>query len=358
MEADSLIEPRVTADLFGHEAAERAFLSAWNGGRLAHAWLISGPQGIGKATLAYRIARFVLAGGGAPAGLFGEAPDDLSISPDHPVFRRIASGGHADFKLIERSWVDEKKSRLRTEIVVDDVRAVNSFLSLTPAEGGWRVVLVDAADEMNRSSANAILKILEEPPRNALLLLVSHSPGRLLPTILSRCRRLSLQPLPEAILVQLLKRHRPDLPTEDASALARLAEGSFGKALALEAEGGLALYREMITLLSALPKINPQSLHSFGDKMARGEDNFRTLAALFSWWLSKAAANALGRANSAEVVPGESALQRRLVAAAGLDRWVEVWEKTNRMFERAEAVNLDRKHVILSAFLTLERQCR
>ncbi len=352
--------PRTTTELLGHESAERAFLDAWSSGRLAHAWLICGPRGIGKATLAYRIARFVLAGGGeGGGGLFGGPPDSLAIGPDHPVFRRVASGGHADFKVVERAWTDDKKNKLKTEIAVDDVRGVGAFLSLTPGEGGWRVVIVDAADEMNRSSANAILKVLEEPPRNALMLLVSHSPGRLLPTIRSRCRRVSLTPLPEASVVELLSRHRPDVPAADAQAIARLAEGSIGKALALAGLGGLDLYREMVGLLSGLPRLDVPALHAFGDKVARGDDSFRTLSELFAWWVARAAAVA-GRcgADKGEVMAGEAALQRRLVDTAGLDRWVEVWEKITRLFERADAVNLDRKQIVLNAFLALERLCR
>ncbi len=361
---NALLDPaeltsRNNPELFGHAAAEQAFLDAWTSGRLAHAWLICGPRGIGKAGLAYRIARFVLAGGSPPAtgGLFGDMPQtppSLAIDPGHPVFRRVASGGHADFKVVERGWTDDKKTKLKTEITVDDVRDVGAFLSLTPAEGGWRVVIVDAADEMNRSSANAILKVLEEPPRRALMLLVSHSPGRLLPTIRSRCRRLALRPLAQPMVVDLLHRLRPELGEADAQAIAGLAEGSIGKALGLEAEGGLELYREMVRLLSGLPRLDVAALHAFGDKVARGEEAFRTVCELFSWWLARAAAVA-GMSGAGEVVAGEASLQRRLVDAAGLARWVEVWEKTNHLFERADAVNLDKKQVVLNAFLALER---
>ena len=174
---DAESAPRKAGVLVGQARPERTLRRAWDSGRLAHAWLLHGPRGIGKATLAYRFARFVLAGGAGP-GLV-EAQDDgatLAVDPDDPVARRVAAGAHADLATVERSW-DEKRKRLRNEIVVADVRALSSFFAMTPAEGGWRVAVVDAADEMNRHAANAVLKILEEPPRRGLLLLVSHAPG-------------------------------------------------------------------------------------------------------------------------------------------------------------------------------------
>jgi DNA polymerase-3 subunit delta' len=354
-------DPRDNPDLIGHGDAERAFLDAWNSGRLAHAWLLSGPKGIGKATLAYRIARFVLAGGGEGGGLFGGPPESLSISPDHPVFRRISAGGHADLKVVERGWSDDKKTKMRTEIVIDDVRGIGGFMSLTPAEGGWRVVIIDAADDMNRNAANAVLKVLEEPPRNALMLLLSHSPGRLLPTIRSRCRRLALKPLPEATVARLLADYRPDLGAEDITALARLGEGSVGKALGLAAEGGLDLYRELIGLLSTLPKLDVPALHAFADRVARSDADaaWRTVTELLGWWLARLirAGGREGRGMS-EVVAGEGALMGRLLGAADLERWLEVWEKVTALFARTDAVNLDRKQAMLTAFLAVERLAR
>lgn len=352
--------PRDTMTLVGHSATEKTFLDAWNSGRLAHAWLLTGPKGIGKATLAYRIARFVLAqgGGGQGGGLFGGAPDTLDIGADHAVTRRIAAGGHADLKVVERGYSDDKKTKLKTEIVIDDVRGIGAFMALTPAEGGWRVVIIDSADEMNRNAANAVLKVLEEPPRNALMLLISHSPGRLLPTIRSRCRRLALNPLSEQSVGGLLANHRPDLPPEDVLALSRLAEGSVGKSLALAEEGGLDLYRELMTMLGALPKLDVPTLHAFSDRVARpdAEAAWRTVTELLGWWLARLirAGGRQGRGMS-EVVSGESALMNRLLSAADLERWLEVWEKVSSLFARTDAINLDRKQAMLTAFLAIER---
>jgi DNA polymerase-3 subunit delta' len=325
---------------------------------LAHAWLICGPKGIGKATLAYRVARFVLAGGGE-GGLFG-GPDSLAIGADHPVFRRVASGGHVDLRVVERGS-DEKKGKRHGEIVVDDVRGIGEFLALTPGDGGWRVVLVDAADEMNRNAANAILKLLEEPPRKALILMVSHSPGRLLPTIRSRCRRLTLQPLAEDVVAGILAAQRPDFDPADVIALARLGEGSVGKALALAGEGGLELYRELIGMLSALPRLDVPALHAMAERVARpdAEAVWRTVTELFGWWLARLIRTGGRRGEGvAEVAEGEARVMECLLAAAGLERWLEVWENVVFLFARTDAVNLDRKQALLTAFLAVERLAR
>src|SRR5581483_7887541 len=189
--------PRANPMLLGHDAAALALHQLFEAGRLPHAVLLGGPRGIGKATFAFRLARFVLARSSAAelaAPALFVAPEGpaagLVIPPDSGTFRRVAAGGHADLLTVERAY-DPRRRRLRSEIVVDDTREIAAFLRLTPAEGGWRVVVVDGADEMNRNAANALLKILEEPPRQTLLILVAHSPGRLLPTIRSRCRRLA-----------------------------------------------------------------------------------------------------------------------------------------------------------------------
>jgi DNA polymerase-3 subunit delta' len=350
--------PRANPELLGHAAAERALADAHGAGRLAHAWLIAGPRGIGKATLAFRFARWLLAGGGAGEGLFGGAPAGLALPADDAVFRLVASGGHPDLLTVERSW-DEKRERLRTEITVEDVRAVGGFLRLTPAMGGWRVVIVDGADEMNRNAANALLKLLEEPPARSLLLLVCHAPGQLLPTIRSRCRRLDLAPLGEAELAGLLAARCPGLDAADRTLLVRLAEGSIGRALALAAEGGAELQRTIAAMLAALPESDTAALHALGDRMARsgGEGLFRTATELLLGWLSRLIR--LGAAAPVpEVAPGEAAAMRRLLAAGSLDQWLSLWEKTARLVAQTDAVNLDRKHVWLTLLLDIEAVAR
>jgi len=359
--------PRENPELIGHEAAERRFLTVREAGRLPHAWLIAGPRGIGKATFAHRAARYLLAnptaaGNGSDGpGLFGDAapaaaPGSLYIPPDDPVFRRAAAGGHADLLTIERS-VNPDTGKMRSEIAVSQVHAAGSFLRLTPAEGGWRVVVVDSVDELNPTGANALLKFLEEPPSRAILLLVSHAPGRLLATIRSRCSRLNLRPLEEDAVLAILALRRPDLSDADRIGLARLADGSPGRALALAEEGGLDLYRDMIGLAAALPGTDGPALHRLGERLARNgqEDAFRTVSDLLGWWIARLVrAGAHGRL-ALPVVPEEEGFQARLLGAAGLDRWMEVWEKTARLSDRTDRLNLDRKQSVLTMFHALQR---
>ncbi len=199
--ASTVPAPRANPDLVGHEGAERELRRLDEVDRLPHAILLSGPRGIGKATLAFRLARFLLA---SREERSGAAEDGLAINRESGAFRRVAAGGHADLLTIERAY-DARRRRLRGEIVVEDAREITGFFRLTAAEEGWRIVVVDGAEEMNRSAANALLKVLEEPPRRALLLLVSHSPGRLLPTIRSRCRRFPLAALERPAVMRLLR---------------------------------------------------------------------------------------------------------------------------------------------------------
>ena len=362
-EDTSAPSPRANPDLVGHADAEATFLDAFQSGRMAHAWMICGPKGIGKATFAYRCARFVLMRAEDyeqdDGGLFGNALPAPSVTslrqdPEDPVFQRIVSGGHGDLLVVERS-VNEKTGKLRSEIVVGDVRGVTQFMSMTSSEGGWRVVIVDAADEMNRNAANALLKVLEEPPARTLLLLVSHNPSWLLPTIRSRCRKLVLRPLREIQVSDIVRTHLPDLSSGDIDNLVTLADGSVGRALSLAEGGGLEVFAVTKALLDSLPHLDIPTLHAFGDKIARAENEprYRVACDLILWGLS-----GIIRAASGDTKTVTDPHIVRLAGTGGLDRWLEVWEKTNDLFAQADGVNLDRKQVILNVFLMLERTSR
>ena len=365
-DATELLAPRANPDLLGHEAAEATLRRSFESDRLAHAWLITGPRGIGKATLAYRFARFVLAGGAAQGDLMGlgdggEGAGSLFIDPSNPVFKRVAAEGHADLLTIERTRDPRSKSdRVRGDIVIGDARRLNDFLALTPAEGGWRVAVIDAVDEMNRNAANAVLKLVEEPPARALLLLVCHVPGRVLATLRSRCRRLALAPLPEQHVIDLAARWRPDLPAEEVALLASLADGSPGRALALADLEGAGLYREIVRLVGSAPGIDPRALHSFGDRLARrgAEARFTTAMDLLAGWFARLVAAGARGAVPDGLVDDETATAQRLLKAGSLDQWIDLWEKITDLAARTDRVNLDRKQVILSVFSALESAAR
>jgi DNA polymerase-3 subunit delta' len=346
--------------LLGHEKAEQTMLAAQQSGRLHHAWLLTGPRGIGKATLAWRFARFLLAGQDQ-GGLFGGGPESLDVPADAPGRHLIDARSHPDLFHLRRA-LNHETGRIRAEIAVDDVRGLGDFMHMTPAMGKWRVAIVDSADEMNRNSANAVLKILEEPPPNAVLLIVSHAPGRLLPTIRSRCRRMALQPLGEDSVVRLLGDHAPETKDEERRALARLAEGSIGRALELAGAGSLDLYREMVEVLATLPDLDMPRLHGFAERFAkRGEEanaDWRALNYLFDGWLKGLMRQAALTTEAAPVVPAEGGLRARLLAAASLDRWMVAAEQVAHLFSRADAVNLDRKQTVMGSFLALQSATR
>jgi len=350
------LPPRDNSVLCGHDQAIDTLFEAWHSGKLHHAWILSGPRGIGKATLAYRFARFVLADGPQESGEDGP----LFIAPDHPVFCRVASGGHADFMVIERN-TNEKSGKRRMEIVVDDVRRVGRLVSLTPGEGLWRAIIVDGAEDMNRNATNAILKYLEEPPPQTLFLLVSHAPARLLPTVRSRCRSLTMRPLTDAMVEDLIASQiAPGLDPQEREILTSISEGSPGRALALAEQGGVGLYENLIGILSDLPNLDIRAVHSLGDRVARndGAEAFHTLTGLLLWWLNHLVCDGAKSIPRRRIWEREDLLRRRLLAKGDLEHWAAVWEKLSRLFARAEAVNLDPKHVILNAFTALQQAAR
>ncbi|HZB54566.1 MAG TPA: DNA polymerase III subunit delta' [Reyranella sp.] len=347
--------------LLGHEAAEKTMLAAHESGRLHHAWLMAGPRGIGKATLAWRFARFLLCGQ-QQGGLFGGgAAEGLDVSTDAPGRSLVDARSHPDLFHLRRT-LNPDTGRMRAEIAVDDVRDLGAFMHMTPAMGQWRVAIVDSADEMNRNSANAVLKILEEPPPNAVLLIVAHAPGRLLPTIRSRCRRLAMPPLADDIVMRLLGDHVPEVKEQERLALARLAEGSIGRALELAGAGSLELYSEMVNVLATLPDLDMARLHGFAERFARrGEEAnaaWRSLNYLFDGWLKGLARQSALGGEAAPVVPAERGLQARLLASASLDRWIVAWEKAAELLSGADRVNLDRKQTVLGSFLVLQSAMR
>src|SRR3984885_2617616 len=335
---DEVPHPRITTELFGHGAAEAALLAAYRSGRVAHAFLIAGPQGIGKATLAYRMARFVLA---HPDPLSPEvqAAASLAVDAGNPVARHVAAQAQPDLLILERTLND--KGVLHKQIAVDDIRRTVAFFGSTAGEGGWRVAIVDAVDELNRAGANALLKVLEEPPERALLLLVSHSAARVLPTLRSRCRIVTLRPLADADVARAVASAiGADAGDPQVVAAAAAAEGSVARALSLMDEGALALRQQALDMLERLPSLDAKALHALGEALA-GTDP-QPLAAFVDTvnvWLSRrlnAGANDIGR----------------------LDRIAAAWQHVNAAARDAETYNLERKPLIFNVFGLLAEATR
>lgn len=343
--SDELIErierPRLeTGTLVGHRAARQTFAQAWQTGRVPHAWLISGPAGIGKATLAWRFARLALAGTGAQSHT-----DDIETDPEHPDVRRVIAGGHPDCRLIRRSVTKRSPYRFRTEISVEDIREAGSFLHHTAAMSEWRCMIVDAADEMNTNAQNALLKVLEEPPPRTLILLLAHAPSRLLPTIRSRCRALVLQPLSKAEVSQVLTQQMDsDLTADEMAIIADISGGSPGRAMDLAQAGGFELYQELTQLVETLPNVDTERLHATSDRFAgaTGEAGYRTFFEILNWWLLR---RIRGNATSAQAGTP--------TAPGGLEPWLKAWENISELTSRADSVNLDRKQVVLNTFFEL-----
>ncbi len=353
--------PRETPRLIGQGVAERAFLDVFNSGRLHHGWLITGPRGVGKATLAWAIARFLLATpdpGAEDGGLFGDAPpapDSLTIPADHSVARRIAAGSDPGLFHITRS-LNDKTGRLRDRIVADDVRSLNHFLHLSSTDGGRRVVLIDSADEMNTQAANALLKMLEEPPARTVLLLVSHQPSRLLPTIRSRCRELRLAPLGAQDMAEALEQ-AGIAPEADATALAELSAGSVGEAVRLINLGGVAMYREIVEIASTMPRLDRARAIRLAEAAAtRGaEDKLDLLLGLTDLFLARLArGGALGP--PPEAVPGEEALIARLSPSPHTGRaWAECAQVIGARARHGRAVNLDPAALVLDTVFKIQQ---
>jgi DNA polymerase-3 subunit delta' len=327
-----LAHPRDVFELVGHEAAERAFEESRARGRLHHAWLLTGPEGAGKATFAYRAARRLL---GAPEDL---AYGVLGSSPDHPVSRQVMARSHPDLFVLERLGADGK---VRKVIPVDEARGLSEFFSKSPASAPHRVAIVDAADDLNVNAANALLKTLEEPPPRGILLLVAHSPGRLIATIRSRCRRLAFAPLALEDAAAFV-RAREDVNPEEALRLARMSGGAPGRAWALAQANAIAIDDAARGLLADLPRLDEGLALSLADRF-RGAEGQAQFNLLFDRLAERVHAFAAERAGQ---------------GAHGLDPWAAAWETLQRLPREVEALNLDRTDALFTALGELRQAAK
>ncbi|MEX3016163.1 DNA polymerase III subunit delta' [Gymnodinialimonas hymeniacidonis] len=355
---DGAPHPRETKRLFGHAGPEAEFLSAATSGRLPHGWLLTGPRGIGKATFAWRAARFLLAT--PPVSdddMFGAPPppESLDIDPEHPVARRMLALSEPGLFLLRRPVDDKDPKKLKTVITVDEVRGLKGFFQMSAGDGR-RVVIVDSADEMNPSAANALLKELEEPPEGAVLFLISHRPSGLLPTIRSRCRTLRFNALEDADLAAALTQAGSEPP--EGAALATLAQGSVGAAITLAEQGGPALYADITHLLETLPNMDRALALKLAESTAgkANEARFDLTLSLLETALSRAAR--LGATGQApiEIVQNEAAILARLAPDPHRARdWANLAQSLTARARRGKAVNLDPAALIFDIFLDLDR---
>ena len=314
--------PRHARALLGHQHAERRMRQAFESGKLHHAWLISGPKGIGKASLAYRFAGYVLSGAQS-------LTEDLSVNPDSRAAHWLASRSHPDLFVLERNW-DGTTKKLKSELAVDDARQLSEFFGLTAGSGGWRVAIIDAADDLNNASANALLKVIEEPPPKCILLLVCNQPGRLLRTIRSRCMRIDLAPLSlEETLRVLTGLPLDEAPSrQDMEVAAKLAGGSPGRGLELLNSTGARSF----AAFQAMAHMTSASLVEFGNRFGSRTstaDDFEIFFGLLESWIG-------GQARKAGLAGGGPGMADAYVAIS-------------HSIRQTNALNLDRRQAVINA---------
>lgn len=345
--------PRENHLLFGHEHAERQFIQEFAAGKTHHAYLMTGPKGIGKATLAYRFARHILATGAVAArkqetggfSLFGEEPappppTSLDAGPEDALFRRIAAASHTDLLTLSPAY-DKKKDAEKSIISVDDARKVPEFLNLTPAEGDWRVVIVDAVDQLNPNAANALLKILEEPPAQAILLLVCHEPGAILPTIKSRCRKFVLAAPARADFDKALAAVAPTIDPSEYGALHALSHGSPGLAITLQAQGGTKWYQQWLEALQ--PNASPITRQKLIDSAAAQKSPEAWRAVLHGWATAIARISMHPHPAAAPILHGEGALIAAIADATPRAIRLEWATKARHLLNATDIFNLDKR---------------
>lgn len=332
--------PRLTRILTGHAKPQADFLAALNGGRMPHAWLLTGPKGVGKASFAYLAARLVLSGGSATAMSPALESDDAHL---------VEEGAHPDLFVLKRDY-NPKTQKFRGDIPAEAARDLRQSFNLSAGRGGWRVAIIDSIDELNRYGVNALLKLIEEPPEKCLFLIICHNPGRLLDTIRSRCRMLSFNALDESDLQSIVHGRLEGSDPNEVAASAFLAQGSAGYALMLSEEGGFDLYREMIGVLETAPQLDVEKLHAlagrFGARAA--PEQFAIFCFLLSGWLHRYVRFASTGAGFQPVFEGEEALVNRLLGdGLGVEPFVALWEKVEQDSRAVEALNLDKKQAVL-----------
>lgn len=360
-EPEGLLPPREAVRCLGHENVEQTLLSLINSGAMPHALIFSGQKGIGKSTMAYRLTRYLLKHGTpdtAQDSMFDDAPTEaksLDVAADDPTFSKVVSGGHPDLLTIERP-MDAKKGTRKNNVDVETARKVAPFLRMTASNGGWRVVVIDDADTMNRNAQNAMLKILEEPPKNAILILITHRLGAMIPTIRSRCRVLNFDPLPDDILANLMEKEvGGSLSSEQRTLLNNMSGGSIGVARKIIESNGLETTETIIELFKKWPDFNWVDIHHLSDQAGRAgqNDNFPNIEKSFLWVVENFI---FTLANPTQQLPNAIAGQefQRIRQSKNVQEWLDILEALKAHFNQFNYQNLDKRQGVLGAFSLLK----
>lgn len=350
-----LAPPSHNTLMFGHEKQEKLFLDLFEKGTLPHAMIFSGPQGIGKTTMAYRLARFLLKHGKGEEeqdSLFAAQPlkfTSLEVESGDPVSMRVASGGHPDFRCIERAF-DTDKGKQDSALKVETLRKIEPFLRMKSSDGGWRVVIVEDADTMNRNAQNAILKILEEPPSKVLLILVAHRPGALIPTIRSRARMIPFSPLEDTVMRDLLSKHGCYLEKDHMSLLLKMAEGRIGQAIRLAEEGGITILHDILSYLTNLQNLDMVRIHDLAQEIspAAQDKEYRLFTEMMQWVVRQIL---FDRARGQKSNPPLDAI----MPDASLEKLVKISDELKTLFAKTDFSNLDRRDAVRGSFVVISQ---
>ena len=348
-EKENSFEPQFNTYLLGHKEAEDLFLRCWKNDSLHNSWLISGIKGVGKATFAFKIARFLLETTETEKNNYL----NIDVSPNSKTYKLIAGNAHPDFKLLQRDYTDTDRKKIikaikdgdklsadelkelkkSAYIRIDDVRTINDFLARKSSTDGWRVVIIDSVDDMNSAAANAVLKILEEPPYKTLMLLVSHNPNRLLPTIKSRCAKLELKPLKDEEIASLLRRYRSELPEKDIKKITKISAGSIGKALIYADSGATEIYDNLCSLAASGVNFKIAEILDFCNNAVTNEETYELTKELILKFLSDHVKNTNKVTETAEC-----------------------WSLAVKTFAETENLNMDKKQALMNIIVNMCKQ--
>lgn len=353
-----MLPPRENPHFFGHDDLEEGILKLFNSGKMPHALIFAGAEGIGKQTFAFRLTRFLMTREVADPNqdaLFCPEPQaeaaNLDVSFDNPVFRRIAAGGHSDIIVVDRKF-DEDKGQFKASVEVDEIRKIAPFLRMTAGDGGWRVAIINDADTMTRNAQNSVLKILEEPPDNTLLILIAHRPGALIPTIRSRARVINFSPLTQGDFQTLLSKQGHYFSPEEISALYTLSEASIGRAVELIDGGGLDVMSKVISVFEGYPDWKWSQIHVIAEDMARSgnSDGFMMFQNVMNWIARQLT---VAKARGQELPAGPmSALDlfEDMLKKSSLEGLIRICETLQSHFETVNRSNLEKRQAVLRAF--------